>query len=214
MASCRPSRQSLLDATAWLGVAVHAHAAALHGVDLTTPGAVGPTVPDARVAHGRAWQRLHHALSQFAVLARPVSSIRGDAVAAARLLGELVPLEDPGDGARATAAARHVGSALNGAVHVMADIAVHEEAAFDRLSRAGLLHVPARALPRDLVTDQPDITAARLSGRTVPAPTEALRVVAAMSTEVAAHPGAIPTPFNMGPLASTPSADPIRVGKP
>jgi hypothetical protein len=189
--------------TAGLGVAVHAHAAAFHGADLTAPDGAGPTGPGALVAHGRAWQRLHHALSQFAVLAPPAASVRDDAVAAARLLSELVPLDAPRDRARTATADRHVGAALNGAVQVMADIAVHEGAAFDRLSRCGLLHIPARSLPRDLVTDHPDVAAARLSGRTVPAPTEILRAVAGMYTEVAAHPTGVTSP---GPLAHTPAA--------
>ncbi len=180
--------------TAGLGVAVHAHAAAFHGADLTAPG---PNGPAALVAHGRSWQRLHQALSQFAVLAPAVASVRDDAVAAARLLGELVPLDARPDRVPIATEDRHIGAALNGAVQVMADIAVHEGAAFDRLSRAGLLHVPAQALPRDLVTDHPDVAAARLNGRTVPAPTEMLRTVATMYAEVAAHPigGKPPGPF-------------------
>ncbi|WP_146819095.1 hypothetical protein [Actinotalea fermentans] len=180
--------------TAGLGVAVHAHAAVFHGADLTAPDPGGTTGPGALVAHGRAWQRLHQALSRFAVLAPPSTSIRDDAVAAARLLSELAPLDAPRGHVPVAAADRHVGAVLNGAVQVMADIAVHEGAAFDRLSRAGLLHIPARALPRDVVTDYPDVAAARLNGRTVPAPAEALRVVAAMYTHVAAHPISSPTP--------------------
>lgn len=184
--------------TAGLGVAVHAHAAAFHGADITAPDAGGTTGAGALVAHGRAWQRLHQALSRFAVLAPPSTSIRDDAVAAARLLGELAPLDIARDRAPIAAADRYVGAALNGAVQVMADIAVHEGAAFDRLSRAGLLHIPARALPRDLVTDYPDVAAARLNGRTVPAPREILQAVAGMYTEVAAHPIGMPTPQPVG----------------
>lgn len=180
--------------TAGLGVAVHAHAAAFHGADITAPDAGETTGPGALVAHGRAWQRLHRALSQFAVLAPPVASVRDDAVAAARLLGELVPLNAGRDRTPTAAADRRIGAALNGAVQVMADIAVHEGAAFDRLFRAGLLHIPARALPRDLVTDHPDVAAARLNGRTVPAPTEINQAVAGMYAEVAAHPIGVPTP--------------------
>lgn len=178
--------------TAGLGVAVHAHAAAFHGADITALDEGETTGPGALVAHGRAWQRLHHALSGFAVLAPPSTSIRDDAVAAARLLGELAPLDGPRDRAPIATADRHIGAALNAAVQVMADIAVHEGAAFDRLSRAGLLHIPARALPRDLVTDHPDIAAARLGGRTVPAPAEILQAVAGMYSEVAAHPTGVP----------------------
>lgn len=180
--------------TAGLGVAVHAHAAAFHGAELTAPDGIAPAGPRALVAHGRSWQRLHQALSQFAVLAPPVANVRDDAVAAARLLGELVPLDTGCDRTPIAAADRHTGAALNGAVQVMADIAVHEGAAFDRLSRAGLLHIPARALPRDLVTDHPDVAAARLNGRTVPAPAEILQAVAGMYAEVAAHPIGVPAP--------------------
>lgn len=184
--------------TAGLGVAVHAHAATFHGADLTAPVAPGARGPDALIAHGRSWQRLHQALSQFAVLAPPATSVRDDAVAAARLLGELAPLDAHRDRAPSATADRHVGAALNGAVQVMADIAVHEGSAFDRLSRTGMLHIPARALPRDLVTDHPDIAAARLSGRTVPAPMEILQAVAGMYAEVAAHPIGVPTPHPVG----------------
>lgn len=197
--------------TAGLGVAVHAHAAALHGGDLTAPDGAGPTGPGALVAHGRAWQRLHHALSQFAVLAPPAASVRADAVAAARLLSELVPLDAPRDRARTATVDRHVGAALNGAVQVMADIAVHEGAAFDRLSRAGLLHIPARALPRDLVTDHPDVAAARLNGRTVPAPNEILRAVATMYAEVAAHPIGVPAPRPSDHRALRSQVEPLSI---
>lgn len=200
--------------TAGLGVAVHAHAAAFHGADITALDAVGRTGPGALIAHGRAWQRLHQELSRFAVLAPPSTSIRDDAVATARLLGELAPLDAPRGKLPSATADRHVGAALNGAVQVMADIAVHEGAAFDRLSRAGLLHIPARSLPRDLVTDYPDVAAARLSGRTVPAPTEILRAVAAMYTEVAAHPTGVtsPGPFAYTPAAGQPPAHAAAVG--
>jgi len=197
--------------TAGLGVAVHAHAAAFHRADTTAPDAGGTTGPGALVTHGRAWQRLHQELSRFAVLAPPATSVRDDAYAAARLLGELAPLNAPRGQRPIATADRDVGAALNGAVQVMADIAVHEGATFDRLSRAGLLHIPARSLPRDLVTDFPDIAAARLSGRTVPAPAEVLRVVAAMYTEVAAHPINSPTPQASGhPVDNTP-AEPVSL---
>lgn len=182
--------------TASLGVAVHAHATAYYGADLTAPDPVGSTGPGALVAHGRAWQRLHQVLSQFAVLAPPNTCIRDDGVAAARLLNELAPLDAACDRAPMATAERHTGAALNGAVQVMADIAVHEGAAFDRLSRSGLLHIPARALPRDLVTDHPDIAAARLGGRTVPAPTEILQAIAGMYAEVAAHPASDSPPWS------------------
>ncbi len=197
--------------TAGLGIAVHAHAAAFHGADLTAPDAVRTTGPGALLAHGRAWQRLHQALSQFAVLGPPAASVRDDAVAAAPLLGELTPLDAHRDRAPTTAADRHVGAALNGAVQVMADIAVHEGTAFDRLSRSGMLHIPARALSRELVTDHPDVAAARLNGRTVPAPTEVLRAVAGMYAEVAAHPLGVPNPRSINVRVVNSPFEPISI---
>lgn len=198
LAADRSDALPTLRVTAGLGVAVHAHAAAFHGVDVTGPKALSPTGPDALVSHGRAWQRLHNALAQFAVLAPPTAGIRTDAIAAARLLGELVPLGRTQDRPPVSATGRHAGAALNGVVQVMADIAAHEGAAFDRLSRSGLLHIPASALPRELVTDHPDIAAARIGGRTVPAPAEILRAVAGMYAEVASHPIGVPTPQSAG----------------
>jgi hypothetical protein len=196
--------------TAGLGVAVHAHAAAFHGADITAPDAGGTTGPGALVAHGRAWQRLHQELSRFAVLAPPSTSIRDDAVAAARLLGELAPLDAPRGSLPSTTADRHVGAALNGAVQVMADIAVHEGAAFDRLARADLLLVAADTLPRDLVTDRLDLVSARLKRQLVHAPITVADAVARLYTEVASHPADVPAVPTA--LAGSPgrSADMVR----
>jgi len=87
---------------------------------------------------------------------------------------------------------------------VMADIAVHEGATFDRLACSGLLHIDARALPRDYVTDEPVAVEARLRGRTVAAPHEANVQVSRLYDGLAAHPipGPLPKPEPASPLAA------------
>lgn len=91
---------------------------------------------------------------------------------------------------------------LNGAVQVMADIAVHEGTTFDRLARAGLLYTPAGTLPRDLVSERPDLAAARLERRIVRAPDAVTGATARLYTEVAAHPIGVPTPAPISRLAA------------
>lgn len=177
---------------AGLGITIHAHAAAFYGADLTTPDTTfGDHGTGALVRNARSWQHLHRALSQFAVLAPPDPRIHADALAAARLLDQLAPLGRSHAGAPPTSADRHLGAVLNGTVQIMADIAVHEGTTFDRLTHAGLLHIPARTLPRDLVTDHPELVAARLAGHTVPAPKTVTDQVADLYVEAARHPAQI-----------------------
>jgi hypothetical protein len=174
---------------AGLGVAVHAHAAAFYGANLVRPDAAGRVQgADGLVRRARTWQRLHQALSQFAVLAPPTASIREDAFAAATLLGHLAPIDHGAAAAPLSSADRRIGQAINGAVQVMADIAVHEGATFDRLARTHLLYIPAKALPRELVSEQPALAIARLEHRVVQAPDAATGRAARLYTEVAAHP--------------------------
>ncbi|GEL48855.1 hypothetical protein CHO01_39710 [Cellulomonas hominis] len=158
----------------------------------------------ALVQHARAWQRLHHALSEFAILEPPATSIRDDAGAAARLLRDLAPIEHRQTSAPFAPSERHVAAVLNGAVQVMADIAVHEGTTFDRLARTGLLLMPALTLPRDLVSERPDLAEARLERRIVHAPDTITGATARLYAEVAAHPIGVTTatPVRRSPAAS------------
>lgn len=172
-----------------LGVAVHAHTAAFHGADLAAPDTVSADRgPGALVRHARTWQRLHQALSDFAILAPPAMSMRDDAAAVARLVRELAPIEHRHGSAAFAPAERQIAARLNGAVQLMADIAVHEGMTFDRLARAGLLYMPARMLPRDLVSERPDLATARLEQRLVHAPDVITGATARLYAEVASHP--------------------------
>lgn len=183
---------------AGLGVAIHAHTAALHGADLSVPDVVADRGVGALVQHARTWQCLHHALSELAILAPALTTIHDDAAAAARLLRELAPLERHRPTVPFVPAERRVAAVLNGAVQVMADIAVHEGTTFDRLTRAGLVYMPARTLPRDLVTERPELAAARLEHRIVRAPDAVTAVAARLYAELAAHPAGVSTPPTAG----------------
>lgn len=198
---------------AGLGIAVHAHAAAFHGADLSAPD---PVAADrgvgALVRHARTWQRLHHAVSEFAILSPPMTSIRDDATAAVRLLQELAPMQHPPTSAPFAPTERHVAAVLNGAVQVMADIAVHEGTTFDRLARAGALYMPARTLPRDLVSERPDLATARLEQRIVRAPDIITGATARLYAEVAAHPIGVSSAARVGHLAlASTDASPISM---
>ncbi|MBX9243575.1 hypothetical protein ICW40_01990 [Actinotalea ferrariae] len=190
-----------------LGVAVHAHAAAFHGTDLAESDTAGADRgAGALVGHARAWQRLHHALSEFVILEPPKTSIRDDAAAAGGLLRRLAPIEHPQTYTPFAPAERHIAAVINGAVQVMADIAVHEGTTFDRLSRAGLLYMPARLLPRDLVSGRPDLAIARLERRIVHAPGTVTGATARLYAEVAAHPIGVSTAAPTSRPLATPTA--------
>ncbi len=157
-----------------LGVSIHAHTAAFHGADLThaappTPPPAGGT--GALIERARAWQDLARQLADFAVLAPPDQTVHDDVTATVRLLSTLAPLHLTANPAlSADPAARRTGATLNGAVTTMTQIGDHCSEAFRRLARSGLLHIDARAIPRDIVADDPTLAAARIHRRTAPAP--------------------------------------------
>ena len=165
-----------------IGIAVHAHTAAFHGAQPAT--APEPTLEargaEALVLRGRVWQALHRDLSRFLTLAPPRATVRDDLIALARLLPTLAPLDARASRATlADAATRRVGASLNGAVATMTEIGDHSATAFDALARTGTLRLNARDLPRDLVTDDPELAARRLSGALVRAPHAVVDVVQA-----------------------------------
>ncbi len=213
LAGDRSDALASLRTMAALGVAVHAHTAAFHGADLKAPDtASADRGAGALVTHARTWQRLHHALSEFAILTPPATSIHDDAAAAARLLRELAPIEHRRGSAPFTSAERQIAARLNGAVQVMADVAVHEGTTFDRLARAGLLYMPAPTLPRDLVSEHPDLATARLEQRLVHAPDVITAATARLYAEVAAHPIGVSATPPVGPLtAASTGSSPITM---
>jgi hypothetical protein len=187
-----------------LGVAIHAHTAAFHGADLTH--AAPPTSPPtggtgALIERARAWQDLARQLADFAVLAPPDQTVHDDVTATVRLLSTLAPLHPTANPAlSADPAARRTGATLNGAVATMTQIGDHCSDTFRRLDRSGLLHIDARAIPRDVIADDPTLAAARLHRRTTPAPVPVTDRVLAGYDLVREHP--IPTISAQAPADS------------
>jgi len=183
-----------------LGVATHAHTAALHGADLTDRGAPNRQLKPL-LDRARAWQELHHTLTALITASPRDVLVREDLIAITRTLQTLAPITTTAPSSVRTAGLdRPLAGALNGAVATMTDIARWSSLTLDRLARSGHVHIPGRALTGEQVTDRPDLTTARLTGHLAPAPDETRRNVTATYQALRTH------PFQPSPPAVAPDA--------
>src|SRR5450830_1327300 len=83
-----------------LGVATHAHTAALHGADLTKPDATNRQLKPL-LDRARAWQELHHTLTGLITAGPGDVVVREDLIAITRILQTLAPIATPPGGTRA-----------------------------------------------------------------------------------------------------------------
>jgi len=172
-----------------LGVATHAHTAALHGADLTHPGATNRLLKPL-LDRARAWQALHHTLTGLITAGPGDAVVREDLIAITRILQTLAPIittTTPGRG-RAAGLDRPLVGALNGAIATMTDIAGWNRLTLDRPARSGHIHVPGRVLTGEQVTDHPDLATARPTGHLAPAPDQTHRSVTATYQTLRTHP--------------------------
>lgn len=144
---------------AGLGLAVHAHAAVLHGLDLDI--ASGRTHPILAAAH--AWQNLAVDLHDYLAPGPVTPEIRSDVLAARQLLSDLVPLGRP-HRLRSVPdpATRRFGAVLNTAMGTMARIAGWNSHEFATLARSGHVRMRASDLSGAYVTDHPDLAKAKI----------------------------------------------------
>jgi hypothetical protein len=170
-----------------LGVATHAHTAALHGADLTHPDATNRQLKPL-LERARAWQALHHTLSELVTAGPGDVVVREDLIAITPILQTLAPITTPPSGTRAAGLDRPLAGALNGAVATMTDIAGWNSLTLDRLARSGHVHVPGRVLTGEQVTDHPDLATARLTGHLTEAPDENRRAATATYQTLRTHP--------------------------
>ncbi|OIQ80462.1 hypothetical protein GALL_377800 [mine drainage metagenome] len=172
------------------GVAIHAHAAAFYGADVVHSPQTRVLDPatQALLDHGRTWQDLTVRLRPFITPAPCDDVVRDDLVAVGHLLQNLAPLTGPTTGGATRLSERATGAALNGAVQVMADIAEWNARTFTRLAHSGQLHITARALTGDDVTNDPTLAAAKLAGRLVTAPESATSRITELYDVVQHHP--------------------------
>lgn len=194
------------------GVAIHAHAAAFHGADVTTPH-TGPTANDdatrAMIDQARAWQRLHQHLLPFITAAPSSAVVREDLIAIGRLLQVVAPLTGTGAGAarRTDPQARRTGATLNGAVAVMADVGDWNARTFHHLATNKHLYLPAHAARGEDISDHPELAAAKLAGNPVRAPDHLTAAVSALYDAVREHPIVEMKPQDAVPARSVQSAD-------
>ena len=172
------------------GVAIHAHAAAFYGADVVHSPQTRVLDPATQglLEHGRTWQDLTVRLRPFITPAPCDQTVRDDLVAVGHLLQTLAPLSGPTAGRASRLSERGTGAALNGAVQVMADIAEWNAQTFTRIAHSGQLHIPARALTGDDVTDEPTLATAKIAGRLVTAPESATSRITELYDVVQHHP--------------------------
>jgi len=183
-----------------LGVATHAHTAALHGADLTRPDATSRQLKPL-LDRARAWQELHHTLTGLITAGPGDAVVREDLIAITRILQTLTPITTTAPaGGRAAGLDRPLAETLNGAIATMTDIAGWNSLTLDRLARSGHVHVPGRALTGEQVTDRPDLATARLTGHLTEAPDQTRRAVTATYQALRTH------PFQPSPPAVAPDA--------
>ena len=161
---------------AGLGVAVHAHAAMLYGIDLTDRESRTAGIESASVdaspsltsnswilAGGRAWQHVGADLQRYLATAAPDPGIREDVIEVRQKLNELIPLgrpiRIPGINDPVT---RRCAALVNGAVSSMARVAEWNAHTFSALVSSRAVHVRLSDLTGDEITDNPDLVATKL----------------------------------------------------
>jgi hypothetical protein len=178
--SAHPSVDDL-KTLATLGIAVHAHALAFHGLPPATLRTAGslPRQLASLVERGRAWQQVSRALFTWRsaqpgdpVVADDLNRVSGLLRTFAPLVGDQPELT-PGD-------RRHLGQAIAGAAAMTADIGRWNQQTATRMGRAHQIYVPARTLTGAQVTDERTLAQAKLAGRLGLAPTELLEATTAL----------------------------------
>ncbi|WP_164983974.1 hypothetical protein [Cellulomonas endophytica] len=152
---------------AGLGMAIHAHAAVAHGIDLHHPDTTHPLLTRAR-----AWQALVIDLRDYLAPGPPQPDIRTEVLAVRDLLDQVAPLHEPNRLAGLDDASnKQLLSTVNTAVTTMNNISDWNVRAFTQLAAHQQLHLPARLLSGNDITDDPTLVTAKLTGLRVTAPT-------------------------------------------
>lgn len=154
---------------AGVGLAVNAHCAAFHGVDLRRVADIPTLAQVPEVVRARAWQRVLGDLHDVISPGPGDPTVRADALAVRHLLAQTAPLT----GSSVSQAASHepnrraVGAVVNGAVDAMGQIATWNSMTYNRLARSGHIRIRAANLTGEQITDSPELAAAKLRGTSV-----------------------------------------------
>ena len=151
---------------ATLATAVHAHTAAHH----TTPGAPAPRAAELLLARARAWQHTAHDLAEYLTPTPAHPEIHEHVRAATRLLARVAPLTPAADERDPGAERGEITPTLRSALAATDKVQDWASQVFGRLADHTHLYVPASTLTGDVVTDDPSLVHAKLTGGLVPAP--------------------------------------------
>lgn len=164
-----------LKAFATLGVAVHAHALAIHGHPPLMLPAVPPTEPaiKALLTRGRAWQDIARGIFAWRSAQPSDPVVHGDLVSITTRLRAVAPLTG-GEPELDVAERRQLAQVLDGAAQVLADVARWNGTTAARMGRTNQVYVQAATLTGDQVTDDAALINAKLNGAHVPVPPENL----------------------------------------
>lgn len=146
---------------AGLGMQIHLHTAAAHGVDLThATDASSPQVTAALT-----YQELAGQLHRYLAPGPPDPAIRTDILAVRQLLLDVAPPARIGRLTRlGDRLARESLSGLHGACDVMSQISQMNRATFAALARSGHIHTPARLVTGDELSDDIERAQQKLDG--------------------------------------------------
>ncbi|NUU18290.1 hypothetical protein HP550_13620 [Cellulomonas humilata] len=147
-----------------IGLAVNAHCAAFHGVDLRHVADSPELARVPQIVRARAWQRVLGDLHDVISPGPGDSIVRTDTTAARHLLAEIAPLVESAGRSRTS---RSTGEVLNGAVDTMAQIGAWNAMTYDRLASSGHVRIRAANLTGEQITDLPEYAAAKLRGTSV-----------------------------------------------
>lgn len=156
------------------GFVVAAQTAVFHGTDLHDKHAVVRSPYAKRAA---AWLALMGDLRGYLGAGPGDGRVHADVAAVHDLLSSLVPRDRTGAdrGVSPDPGERHLGGTLHGACASLARTAEWNAATFARLAHSGHVYVRLDDLHRDLVSERPDLAAAKLTRRGItltPAPLE------------------------------------------
>jgi hypothetical protein len=175
---------------ATLGVAVHAHALALHGLAPTAPRAQDPLPRHlaSLASRGRAWQDVSRALFSWRSAQPGDPVVAEDFTRVSGLLRTFAPLNGgqpdlpPGD-------RQSLEESIAAAAKMTADIGRWNQSTVARMGSAHQIYVSAHTLTGTQVTDEDALAEAKLMGRVVPADVRLIGAAGALYARTAPKTG-------------------------
>jgi len=186
-------------------LAIHVHAAATRGANLTHNPPTVPKDAAALLARAAIWRDLRTDLAEYQAPGPPDPHIRADVITLRDLLPHLAPLTgtSPTD-PRTT-------DLLHAAVGATEEIATTAADAFRRLAASGHVRIQGRHLTTDQLGTNPTLITAHVTGTTTPAPPVRCRATTNLWSAAAGHADLRFTPVEQTIAATHRRTDPAHV---